>query len=88
MKYPFELSAGFVVFCALRLRASVVVRQRVTAATQVPPHRRAANSEAQLNKMLESHKRERLGTYMYMAPEVYRRQKYDEKVRLTMLRAR
>ncbi|GIL95771.1 hypothetical protein Vretimale_1722, partial [Volvox reticuliferus] len=63
----------------LRTQSSCAVRQRVTAATQASPHLRHAKNATQLSKMLESHKRERLGTYMYMAPEVYQRQKYDEK---------
>ncbi|EFJ39835.1 hypothetical protein VOLCADRAFT_100492 [Volvox carteri f. nagariensis] len=63
----------------LSYRASVAVREAVTAATQAPPHLRQADDATRLSKLLESHKRERLGTYMYMAPEVYQRQKYDEK---------
>ncbi|GLI70140.1 hypothetical protein VaNZ11_014949 [Volvox africanus] len=63
----------------LLTQSSCAVRQRVTAATMAPPHLRHAKDATQLSKMLESHKRERLGTYMYMAPEVYQRQKYDEK---------
>ncbi|GLC65745.1 hypothetical protein PLESTF_000335400 [Pleodorina starrii] len=63
----------------LASQASVAVRQRVSAATQASPHLRQAKDAAGLSRMLESHKRDRLGTYMYMAPEVYQRQKYDEK---------
>ncbi|GFR40338.1 hypothetical protein Agub_g880 [Astrephomene gubernaculifera] len=60
--------------------ASRLVRQRVQAATHAPPHLRpAAEDEEELSRMLDSHASGRLGTYMYMAPEVQRRQKYDEK---------